>query len=85
VVCIKIVDVITYVISSKLEEPFAFSQGWVEKRSSLIVEIKTDEGISGWGESMCHGLQPPEIAASYILYLISYINHCQYLMQYNLN
>ena len=28
----------------------------------MIVEVITDEGISGWGESLCHGLQPPEIA-----------------------
>ena len=33
-----------------------------------MVEITTDEGITGWGESLCHGLQPPEIAASFIEY-----------------
>ncbi len=62
----KIIDVIPHVISTPLEEPFSFSQGWVEKRSSMIVEIVTDEGIIGWGESLCHGLQPPEIAASFV-------------------
>ena len=62
----KIVDVIPHVLSTPIEEPFAFSQGWVHKRSTMIVEIVTDEGISGWGESLCHGLQPPEIAASFI-------------------
>lgn len=62
----KIVDVIPYVLSAPLEEPFSFSQGWVEKRSTMIVEIVTDEEISGWGESLCHGLQPPETAAAFV-------------------
>jgi len=62
----KITDVIPYVLSTPLEEPFAFSQGWVGRRSAMVVEVKTDEGISGWGESLCHGLQPPEIAASFV-------------------
>lgn len=58
----KIVDIRTYVLSTPLDEPFAFSMGWVRRRSTMIVEVITDEGISGWGESLCHGLQPPEIA-----------------------
>ncbi|MBP1931659.1 mandelate racemase/muconate lactonizing enzyme family protein [Ammoniphilus resinae] len=62
----KIIDVIPHVLTTELSEPFAFSQGWVEKRSTMIVEIVTDEGITGWGESLCHGLQPPEIAASFV-------------------
>ncbi|MCM3789275.1 mandelate racemase/muconate lactonizing enzyme family protein [Domibacillus indicus] len=66
----KIVDVIPHVLSPPLSEPFAFSQGWVEKRSSMIVEIVTDEGITGWGESLCHGLQPPEIAASFVQFCL---------------
>jgi len=63
---LKIIDVIPHVLTTELSEPFAFSQGWVEKRSTMIVEIVTDEGITGWGESLCHGLQPPEIAASFV-------------------
>jgi D-galactarolactone cycloisomerase len=65
---LKIAKVIPYILSSPLDEPFSFSQGWVKNRSSMIVEIVTDEGISGWGESLCHGLQPPEIAASFVEY-----------------
>ncbi|MEI3613606.1 hypothetical protein [Pseudogracilibacillus sp. SO30301A] len=34
----------------------------------MIVEIETDEGLIGWGESLCHGQQPPEIAATFIKY-----------------
>ncbi len=62
----KIIDIIPHVLSTPLKQPFAFSQGWVERRSSMIVEIVTDEGVTGWGESLCHGLQPPEIAASFV-------------------
>ena len=62
----KIVDIVPYVLSTPLEEPFAFSQGWVDRRSAMVVEVRTDEGTSGWGESLCHGLQPPEIAASFV-------------------
>ncbi|WP_449355181.1 mandelate racemase/muconate lactonizing enzyme family protein [Virgibacillus natechei] len=62
----KIIDVIPHVISTPLNEEFFFSQGNVKKRSSLIVEIVTDDGYIGWGESLCHGQQPPEIAASFI-------------------
>ncbi|WP_042143559.1 mandelate racemase/muconate lactonizing enzyme family protein [Paucisalibacillus sp. EB02] len=62
----KITDIITHVLRKPLDEPFAFSQGWVKNRSTMIVEIVTDEGIVGWGESLCHGLQPPEIAASFV-------------------
>ncbi len=62
----KIIDVIPHAISVPLDEPFYFSQGWVHQRSSLIVELVTDEGVIGWGESLCHGLQPPHIAAAFI-------------------
>src|SRR5919107_5982958 len=62
----KIVDVVAHVLSTPLEEPFAFSQGWVRRRSAVVVEVLTDEGVIGWGESLCHGLQPPEVAASFV-------------------
>ena len=59
-------DVVAYVLSTPLEEPFAFSQGLVHRRSAVVVEVVTDEGVTGWGESLCHGLQPPEVAASFV-------------------
>lgn len=62
----KITDVKTHVLSTPLDEPFAFSMGWVKRRSTMIVEVTTDEGVTGWGESLCHGLQPPEIAATIV-------------------
>lgn len=62
----KIIDVIPHAISVPLDDPFYFSQGWAKNRSAVIVEIITDEGVIGFGESLCHGLQSPMIAASII-------------------
>lgn len=59
----KIVDVRGYPLAAPLAEPFNFSQhGVVTQRASLVVELVTDSGISGFGEAMCNGLQPPELA-----------------------
>jgi len=63
---VKITDVDTFVLSSPLARPFAYSQGWVEARSTTLVRVRTDEGIEGWGETFSVGLQPPHIAASVI-------------------
>ena len=62
----QIVDVVAHLLSTPLEKPFAFSQGWVKTRNAMVVEVVTDEGVIGWGESLCHGLQPPEVAASFV-------------------
>jgi len=63
---VKITDITVHVLKSPLEEPFAFSQGWVRQRAATLVEIKTDTGLSGWGEAFAQGLEPPEIAATVI-------------------
>jgi D-galactarolactone cycloisomerase len=63
---VKITEVRTHVLRSQLERPFAFSQGWVKSRGATLVEVRTDGGITGWGEALCQGLQPPEIAAATI-------------------
>ncbi len=62
----RILDLKTHVLSTPLDEPFAFAMGWVHRRSALIVELITDDGVIGWGEALCHGLQPPEIAAAIV-------------------
>lgn len=64
----RIQNVVPHILKAELDEPFAFSQGWVTHRSSVIVEVMTDEGIIGWGESLCQGLQPPEPTAAMIEY-----------------
>lgn len=62
----KIIDIKTHVLTTPLDEPFSFSMGWVRQRSAVLVELLTDDGVTGWGESLCHGLQPPQIAATII-------------------
>jgi len=62
----KITGLDIHVLKSALATPFAFSQGWVRQRSATLVEVHTDEGISGWGEAFAQGLEPPEIAATVI-------------------
>ena len=62
----KITDIRIHVLKSPLAEPFAFSQGWVHQRSATLVEVLTDEGITGWGEAFAQGMEPPEIAATVI-------------------
>ena len=63
---LKITDIVVHIIKSNLEVPFAFSQGWVKQRSATLVEIKTNDGLTGWGEAFCQGLEPPEISAAVI-------------------
>jgi D-galactarolactone cycloisomerase len=60
----KIVDVKVHPLRTPLEQPFAFSQGWVRHRSATLVEIVTDGGLVGWGEAFAQGLEPPQIAAA---------------------
>src|SRR5437868_11336044 len=62
----KIIGVRVHVLRAALQQPFAFSQGWVSSRGATLVEVTTDAGITGWGEALCQGLQPPEIAAAAI-------------------
>ena len=62
----KITGVKSHCLVSELETPFAFSQGWVKRRGACIVEVQTDAGLTGWGEALCQGLQPPQIAAAAI-------------------
>ena len=55
----------TYVLSAPLERPFYSAlAGSVTRRASLVVEALTDEGLSGFGEALCHGRQPPQLAQS---------------------
>lgn len=50
----KITDVITHQLQVAVDEPFTSSRGWVYKtKGALIVEVRTDAGITGWGD--CYG------------------------------
>ena len=43
----------THVLEAKLSQPFAYSRAWYDTRTAMVVEIKTDTGLIGWGE--CYG------------------------------
>jgi D-galactarolactone cycloisomerase len=58
----KIVNVRPHVLEATLSQPFAYSRAWYAKRHSLIVEIETDQGLTGWGE--CYG--PARINAAVV-------------------
>ena len=62
----KITDVKVHILQSQLDQPFAFSQGWVTVRSATIIEVQTDSGLVGWGEAFSQGLESPQVAASAI-------------------
>jgi D-galactarolactone cycloisomerase len=62
----KVIEVKTHSLSSPVKEPYANSIGWVKRRSTVLVEVITDDGVTGWGEALCHGLQPPEVCASVV-------------------
>jgi D-galactarolactone cycloisomerase len=47
----KITAVRAYVLEAPLSQPFSYSRAWYATRSSMIVEIETDQGLVGWGES----------------------------------
>lgn len=69
----KIIDVSTYILQEKLNDPTAYGNGIIEARSSVVVKVETDEGITGWGECMCHGNQPPEPAKAIIDHWLAHI------------
>lgn len=50
----KITGITCHILQSKVDQPFTSARGWLyATRSSCVVEIATDEGITGWGE--CYG------------------------------
>ena len=49
----KITKITSHVLGYDLPETLGYSQQYYKKRTSHIVEVETDEGITGWGE--CFG------------------------------
>jgi D-galactarolactone cycloisomerase len=53
----KVADVVCHVLQAKVDRPFTSARGWLyATRSSCVVEVRTDDGITGWGE--CYGPAP---------------------------
>jgi D-galactarolactone cycloisomerase len=49
----KITDVKTHVLEAPLSQPFSWSFAGTTTRAACLVEIETDDGLTGWGE--CFG------------------------------
>lgn len=49
----KITDVTSHVLQYDLPEELGYSQQYYARRTAHLVEVSTDEGITGWGE--CFG------------------------------
>ena len=47
----KITAIHSYHLRADLREPFAYSQWEYKQRATSLVEMVTDEGLIGWGES----------------------------------
>jgi D-galactarolactone cycloisomerase len=66
----KIRDIKTYRLDTALAEPFAYSQAWYARRGALLVEIVSEDGLSGWGEAFGPPLLTAPIVDFYKLLLI---------------
>ena len=49
----KITRIASHVLGYDLPEPLGYSQQYYTKRTAHLVEVETDDGITGWGE--CFG------------------------------
>jgi D-galactarolactone cycloisomerase len=50
---IKITQVVTHALRAQLTDPFSYSQGFYAHRDAVLVEVRTDSGLTGWGQ--CSG------------------------------
>ena len=50
----KITAIETFQLRCPLGEPFGWSQGWIDHRTTGLVKLTTDAGVVGWGEG-CTG------------------------------
>lgn len=58
----KITEVLAHILEAPLREAFAYSRARYAARTAMVVEIRTDEGLVGWGE--CYG--PARINAAVV-------------------
>jgi D-galactarolactone cycloisomerase len=49
----KVTNIISHVLQYELPEELGYSQQYYSKRTAHLVEVRTDEGLTGWGE--CFG------------------------------
>lgn len=56
----RITGIKSHVLQYELDEPLGYSQQYYTRRTAHLVEVTTDEGITGWGE--CFGGGPIALA-----------------------
>ena len=56
----KITEIISHVLAYDLPEELGYSQQYYARRTAHLVEVRTDEGLIGWGE--CFG--PGDVAVA---------------------
>lgn len=61
----RIRSIRAHVLEAPLEQAFAYSQAWYDRRSALLVEIVTEGGVVGWGEAF----GPARIGAAVVAHL----------------
>ena len=61
----KIISIKSHVLRYELEKELGYSQQYYKYRTAHLVEIETDEGITGWGE--CFGSGNIALANKYII------------------
>lgn len=62
----KVTDIACHIVQAKVERPFTSARGMLyAARTSCLVEITTNDGLTGWGE--CYG--PATIAKAAVEYL----------------
>ena len=51
----KITEVVSHVLQYELADELGYSQQYYAKRTAHLVEVRTDQGLTGWGESFGPG------------------------------
>lgn len=52
---IKITGVRIHRLAADLQERFGWSLGWTKRRTAILVEVRTDAGLTGWGDGYYGG------------------------------
>ena len=52
----KIISIKSHVLRYELEKELGYSQQYYKYRTAHLVEVETDEGITGWGECLVQAI-----------------------------
>jgi D-galactarolactone cycloisomerase len=48
---VKIERIAIYELQAPVKQPFGYSRAWMTQRAASLVEVTTDDGVTGWGEA----------------------------------